>query len=62
MANLNDLEEARELAAHLSGTLDLLANLHASIAVYDNESKPLASTFAMLHERADRLKRILHED
>lgn len=59
MAKQINLEEARELASQLSGSLDLLANLHASASVHDREMSPLASAFAMLHERADRLKQIL---
>lgn len=43
----------------MAGMLDLLANLHATIAVHDREAAALAATFAMLHERADRLKEIL---
>ena len=59
---MTNLEAAREISNSLAGTLDLLANLHASIAVHDRESKPLASTFALLHERAARLEQLLAED
>jgi hypothetical protein len=57
-----NLDAAREISNNLAGTLDLLANLHASVAMHDRESKPLASTFAMLHERAVLLERILSGD
>lgn len=54
-----NIEAAREIANNMAGMLDLLANLHATIAVHDREAAALAATFAMLHERADRLKEIL---
>lgn len=43
------------MANNITGTLDLLANLHATIAVHDREAAALAATFAMLHEQASRL-------
>lgn len=59
MSNKIDIDAVREIANHLAGTLDTLANLHASVAVHDRESKAIASTFALLHERAASLERLL---
>ena len=60
MSNKIDIDAVREIANHLAGSLDLLANLHAALAVHDGESKPLASTFALLHANAVRLERLLN--
>ena len=59
MTNPADLDTAREIASQLSGSLDLLANIHATVAVRDPEARPLASTFALLHEHAEKLKQSL---
>jgi hypothetical protein len=62
MSNKIDMDVVREIANNLAGTLDHLANLHATIAVHNAESKPLAASFALLHEKADQLNRMLSAD